>query len=305
MLAVMTNDIKEKGLHSFSRLVVGTAGLAGLWGEVNTTESIDTILLALDSGVKAFDTAPAYNKAEEILGNALQRWNGEHPFISTKCGRLKSDNAFENRYDFSPEGIRRSVHESLETLHIEKLDVLFLHDPSLLKEEEAEPAIEAMVRLKEEGVVKQLGIGGNPNETFNRFITSTLFNVFMGYNRFNAVCQDAAINEFTLMQNQKISIWQASPLYNGLLGRHFESYQQTQPNWIPALHLLKAQNLFDYCKKVDCTMPELALRYVQGNPQIDKVVIGAVNQQEFTNSLNFWSKGSLNSDHLDIIHHLH
>jgi D-threo-aldose 1-dehydrogenase len=162
-----------------------------------------------------------------------------------------------------------------------------------------------MIRLKEEGVTKQLGIGGNLNAFFSHFVNSKTFSVFMGYNRFNAVCQDAAVEEYKLMQQQKISIWQASPLYNGLLGRHFENYQNTHPDWIPSPHLSRAKKLFEYCEITDCTMPEIALRYVQSNLLIDKVVIGAVNQQEFTNSLNFWNKGSLTSDQLQIIHNLH
>lgn len=51
------------------KVVLGTAGLAGIWGDVDKRESVDAILFALESGITHFDSAPAYSDAESILGN--------------------------------------------------------------------------------------------------------------------------------------------------------------------------------------------------------------------------------------------
>src|SRR5438128_357161 len=100
------------------RAVLGTAGLGGVWGKVHPTESVDTLLQALESGVNAIDTAPAYGDAETYLGKALHEWHGPKPQISSKVGRLKSFAADEGRYDFSEQGMQRSIEQSLETIGI-------------------------------------------------------------------------------------------------------------------------------------------------------------------------------------------
>ena len=79
-------------MHSsnyLSKCILGTAGLGGIWGVIDQEESVRTILLALENGIEALDTAPAYADAEEIVGTALGKWRGNLPAISTKVGRLK------------------------------------------------------------------------------------------------------------------------------------------------------------------------------------------------------------------------
>ena len=83
-----------------SRLVFGTSGLGGVWGEVAESESIDCILYALENGITSFDTAPSYSDAELYLGKALQQWKGMKPFVSTKVGRKKADSAFDAKLDY-------------------------------------------------------------------------------------------------------------------------------------------------------------------------------------------------------------
>ncbi len=86
------DDFRKNGrFNGGSRLVLGTSGLGGVWGPVDEKESIKAILYALEQGVEVIDTAPSYNKAQEYLGKALQRWNGKRPFISTKIGRLQAE----------------------------------------------------------------------------------------------------------------------------------------------------------------------------------------------------------------------
>lgn len=169
----------ENRSSSLDRLVLGTAGLAGIWGPVDPAESVDTLLLALQEGVTALDTAPAYSNAEEIVGLALRQWRGRMPTVSTKVGKLKSDKPDENHYDYSPEAIRRSVYNSLELLHIDVISVLFLHDPTGVNPAEMEAILTTLNQLRQEGVVQSVGIGGNYPPSFQEFIREGVFQVFM------------------------------------------------------------------------------------------------------------------------------
>ncbi len=278
-------SISKMNLPSKNKIVLGTAGLAGIWGPVNFAESEQTIHYALEQGIYHFDTSPAYADAESILGKALYTWKGIKPFISTKAGKLKADNPDADTYDFSPAGLIRSVSESLETLKVGCIDVLFLHDPTGLKSHEIQAAIDTLIEIKAKGWAKSIGIGGNYGADFMPYVSSKYFDHFMGYNRFNILNQDALTNEYVALQNQQINIWQASPLYMGLLGSKLETYIKEQPSWIPARDIQRAKELNAYCKKTSVSISSLALHFVYENPHIYKMVLGASNFSELKQSL--------------------
>ena len=280
-------SISKMNLPSKNKIVLGTAGLAGIWGPVNFAESEQTIHYALEQGIYYFDTSPAYADAESILGKALYTWKGIKPFISTKAGKLKADNPDADTYDFSPAGLIRSVSESLETLKISCIDVLFLHDPTGLKPDEIQAAIDTLLDIKSKGWAKQIGIGGNYGSDFTPYVSSKYFDHFMGYNRFNILNQEALTNEYLTLQNQQINIWQASPLYMGLLGSKLETYIKEQPSWIPARDLQRAKELNAYCKKTSVSISAMALHFVYDNPLISKMVLGASNFSELKQSLEW------------------
>lgn len=278
---------------SRDKIILGTAGLAGIWGPVNFTESEQTIHYALEQGIYHFDTSPAYADAESILGKALYTWKGIKPFISTKAGKLKADNPDADTYDFSPAGLIRSVSESLETLKVGCIDVLFLHDPTGLKSHEIQAAIDTLIEIKAKGWAKAIGIGGNYGADFTSYVSSKYFDHFMGYNRFNILNQEALTNEYLTLQNQQINIWQASPLYMGLLGSKLETYIKEQPSWIPVRDIQRAKELNAYCKKTSVSISSLALHYVFNNPAINKMVLGASNLSELKQSLDWLDDKSM------------
>ena len=283
----------KMSVPSRDKIILGTAGLAGIWGPVNFTESEQTIHYALEQGIYHFDTSPAYADAESILGKALYTWKGIKPFISTKAGKLKADNPDADTYDFSPAGLIRSVSESLETLKISCIDVLFLHDPTGLKPDEIQAAIDTLLEIKSKGWAKQIGIGGNYGSDFAPYVSSKYFDYFMGYNRFNILNQEALTNEYLTLQNQQINIWQASPLYMGLLGSKLETYIKEQPSWIPVRDIQRAKELNAYCKKTSVSISSLALHYVFNNPTINKMVLGASNLSELKQSLDWLDDKSM------------
>ena len=283
----------DENTQSLDRLVLGTAGLAGIWGPVDQTESVDTLLLALQEGITALDTAPAYSNAEEIVGLALRQWRGKMPNVSTKVGRLRADKPDEAFYDYSPEAMRRSVYNSLELLNIDVINVLFLHDPAGINLTDMETILTTLDQLRQEGVVRSLGIGGNYPPSFQPFIQDGFFQVFMGYNRMNAVCRDALSDEFPLLKAQHMQIWQASPLYMGLLGSRFNHIRQEAPAWIPEIYISRAEILQAYAEQNKLSLAETALRYLHSVAGVDKLVIGAANLGELQNSLQSWRKGAL------------
>ena len=283
------------------RLVLGTAGLAGLWGKVDEEESVKTILYALEQGITYFDAAPAYADAERILARALREWKGAPPFVSTKAGKLKSDDPDSISYDFSPAGITKSAHESLRIFGRDQLDLLFLHDAPGMKDDEIPYAVEAMQILKQDGLVKNIGIGGNYGASFAPFVADNGFTHFMGFNRYNIVNQAARDAEFIQLGEAGIQIWQASPLYMGLLGNKLEHYALTKPEWIPPADLQEAIALKKQCDASGLSFTGLALQYVFNSPCINKLVLGASRLSELKESLQFLESPLLRNEAMQLL----
>lgn len=269
------------------RLVLGTAGLAGLWGKIDEDESVKTILYALEQGITHFDAAPAYADAERILARALREWKGAQPFVSTKAGKLKADDPDSISYDFSPSGIFKSAQESLQLFGRDQLDLLFLHDPPGMTIAEIPYAVEAMQILQRDGLVKSIGIGGNYGASFAPFVADNGFTHFMGFNRYNIVNQTARDAEYIQLHNAGIQVWQASPLYMGLLGNKLDQYASTEPEWIPATDLQKALELNKFCDASGLSFTGLALQYVFNSSCINKLVLGASKLSELKGSIRF------------------
>jgi aryl-alcohol dehydrogenase-like predicted oxidoreductase len=269
------------------RLVIGTAGLAGLWGSVDPEASLRTLLMAFEAGILHVDTAPAYAHAETLVGRALQAWTGPRPFVSTKAGKKRSDSPDIAILDYSPEGIRSSVESSLRLLGLEVIDLLYLHDPVAMTPDQYGPGIEEMLRLKERGLVRSLGMGGQYAPDFETHAVSGTFSHFMGFNRYNVIRQEANEHVYPKLRESDVLIWQASPLYMGLLGNKYAEYMSRRPEWIPQADFVAAASLHQACMRDGLDMTGLALNFVFRSPSVDRMVLGASRPEELSRSLEW------------------
>ena len=174
-------DYKVSPKFEGPRFVWGTSGLGGVWGGVDEKESIETLIQILDSGNFAIDTAPSYFNAQEYLGKALKRSSEKLPFISTKVGRLRSKNPHEWIMDYSTEGMRSSFYQSLETMGVDKVNLVFLHEPQLVPEEELARITEVLCSFQKEGLVEMLGIGGNLVDSFLPYLEEGYIRLYQGF----------------------------------------------------------------------------------------------------------------------------
>lgn len=286
--------ISEKAeTQAFSRCVLGTAGLGGVWGKVNPEESVRCILEALDSGIAAIDTAPAYGDAELFIGKALQQWKGAMPQISTKAGRLKTyanDNAV---YDYSTNGLERSVMNSLEYLDVPSIDILFLHEPAAIAPDEATRIINDLIGLKSRGLAKKLGIGGNTPDWFKQYIKADVFDVLMEYNRLNAICLDALKDSVPGCENKGIAYYAASPLHMGLLGCSFETFTNDVPVWLNQQQINRAKKIKQVAGHYNLPLPTIAHRFLLNLPYRFKIVTGAADHEQLQQTLSDFSSGPL------------
>lgn len=121
----------------------------------------DMLRYAFSNGITAIDTSPYYGPSELIYGAALHELRDEWPrdtyFICTKVGRVRLD-----EFDYSRAAVRASVLRSCERLHTRYLDMLYLHDIEFVADAQIWEALAEMRRLKDEGVVRNIGVSGYP-----------------------------------------------------------------------------------------------------------------------------------------------
>ena len=278
------------------RCVLGTAGLGGLLGKVNPAESIWSVLQALDSGCQAIDTSPSYGDAEMYVGIALMQWQGALPEISTKAGRLKSFSGNDCYYDYSDDGLERSVCNSLYTLNVPAVDTLFLHEPCSLPVSEVARVVEKMVGFKERGLAKKIGLGGNFPSAFKPYLSAGVFDVVMGFNRFNACRLDDLNATVPFCIEKNIDYYLASPLYMGLLGSSFHLFTKHRPGWLDEECIARAMGLKRIADKYRMRLSSLAHRFLLGFDLPFRIVVGAANPLQLRNTIDDFNAGSLPED---------
>jgi D-threo-aldose 1-dehydrogenase len=266
-----------------SRCVLGTAGMGGVWGKVDPEEQ----------GIMMIDTAPAYGNAEELVGKALMQWRGPLPVISSKVGRLKTYAADEGRYDYSAESMWKSVEQSLETLGVSSLDILFLHDPTMIEESLVAPVIETLIAIKEKGYTKKIGIGGNPPSWMEPYLKPELFDVLMEYNKLNACTLVALEEHLPFCLASHIQYYAASPLNMGLLGGCYDSFTCNPPAWLSKKIIDAAIRVKALADAHAIALPALAHRFLLSLPYHFKIVIGASNAAQLAATINDFKRGPL------------
>lgn len=286
---------KSPSFNNESRLVYGTSGLGGVWGKVDQRDSIDALLYAFEHGITALDTAPSYANAEYYVGMALKEWSGKKPFVSTKIGRLKGKDAFETKLDYSSDGMKRSLDNSLKTLGLDKIDLLFLHEPQLVPIENINEILNTLQNFKSEGLVSSIGVGGNPSPNFMPFVTKDNFDVVSGFLHMDACNLSAFNSEIQQYQKEGIAYYAASALHFSLLGNRFETYKSegVDGEWITQQDLENAIRVKTVADKYNMSLATLSQRYLFSIKEADRVVMGARTPAQIKATIDDWNAGKL------------
>jgi D-threo-aldose 1-dehydrogenase len=215
----------------------GAANVGNLFRALSDEEAWAVLDAAWESGIRYYDTAPHYGLglSERRLGAFLQTKPRDEFVLSTKAGRLlrpnpayagglDTENAFhvpddvQRVWDFSADGIRASLDESRERLGIERIDLLYLHDPERhdldLALAEAFPALE---RLRADGEVTAIGIGSMVSDALAAAVRSADLDLIMVAGRYTLLEQPAAVDVLPACVETGTGIVAASVFNSGLL----------------------------------------------------------------------------------------
>lgn len=281
------------------RLGLGCAQLGNLYHEIDDERALATVDAAWEAGVRYFDTAPHYGLglSERRLGEALRGRRRDQYTISTKVGRLLVGDpsyaggmdtegfavpATHRRvWDFSRDGIRRSLEASLARLGLDRVDVALLHDP----EEHAEVALRtgfpALAELREEGVVGAIGAGSKDAAVLTRLVAECTPDVVLVAGRFTLLEQPARDTLLPACAAAGVEVLNAGVFNSGLLAlpdpRADLPYEYGAA---PAALVERARAIAAVCDRHGTTLPAAALAFAAAHPSVTAVIVGADSPEQ-------------------------
>jgi D-threo-aldose 1-dehydrogenase len=285
-----------------TRLGLGTAPLAGLYRAVRKEDALRTIEAAWDSGIRFFDTAPLYGHGlgELRTGQVLGSKPRDEFTLATKVGRLlradvppEPGQSFFGTppvnpvFDFSYDGVMRSVEESRERLGIERLDILHIHDPDDHFEEALQGAYRALDRLRSDGVIQAVGAGMNQAEMLTRFARAADFDCFLLAGRYTLLDQVALKELLPVCVERGVAVIAAGVYNSGILGdpkpgTHY-NYQDA-----PAETIDRAQRIRDVCERHHVPLRAAAVQFPLGHPAVQTVVVGCRSVEQMEDSVRMF-----------------
>jgi D-threo-aldose 1-dehydrogenase len=284
-----------------TRLGLGSAPLGGLFTEVSDADAEATIERAWALGIRYFDTAPlyGYGLAEQRLGRFLRSKPREAFVLSTKVGRLlrriRGDNPRPDRYykgtpperavfDFSHDAVLRSVEESLQRLGLERVDILYIHDPDDHYEEAMKGALPALERLRREGTVGAIGAGMNQHQMLARFANAGPFDGFLLAGRYTLLDQGALDDLFPACTARGMGVVLGGVYNSGILADpHAGATFDYRP--ADATLVAKAQRLQALCREHAIDLKAAAIQFALGHLAVTGAVLGARTSGEIEESV--------------------
>ena len=323
MTATRTLPLRRLGRSPVhvTELSFGGAAIGNLYTEVSEQDARAAVDAAWAGGIRTFDTAPHYGLglSERRLGDALRHRPRDEYVISTKVGRLLEpadgqaapgaagsgpsgsdapgsdapggdtegfavSARYLRRFDFSADGVTRSLEASLARLGLDRVDIALIHDPDEHAEEAFREAYPALEKLRAAGVVRAIGAGMNQAELLTRFVTDTDVDVVLVAGRYTLLDRSAATELLPAALRRGVSVIAGGVFNSGVLAAPAEGatydYQAA-----PAELIERARRLQEACARFGVPLRAAAARFPLTHPAVASVLIGARNAAEITDAL--------------------
>ncbi|GGT26294.1 oxidoreductase [Streptomyces tanashiensis] len=300
----LRQNVLGRGQVKVSELAFGAAVIGNLFNPVTDAQAEEAVMAAWECGVRHFDTAPHYGLglSERRLGAVLRGMPREEFTISTKVGRLLepadpgsgggddlADGGFavpathRRRWDFTAEGVRRSLASSMERLGLDRIDVAYLHDPDDHAEWALTEAYPELERLRAEGVLGAIGVGMNQAELPARFIRETDIDAVLLAGRYSLLDHSGLTELLPLAAERGVGIVIGGVFNSGLLAdpRPGATFDYTTA---PSDLVQRALDIKAVCESHDVPLRAAALRFPFGHPAIASVLVGTRSADQVRDS---------------------
>jgi D-threo-aldose 1-dehydrogenase len=271
---------------------------------------------AWDAGVRYYDTAPMYGHglSELRTGHGL-RWRKRDDYVlSSKVARLLTPapraeidfapwvdaGAFKVRFDYSYDGTMRSIEDSLQRLGLERIEIAFIHDPDVFTHgPERQPEMfaramagsgRALERLRDEGVVKAIGVGCNEWQVCHEALKQRDFDCFLLAGRYTLLEQDALDAFLPLCEARNAAVVVGGGFNSGILATG--ARPGAKYNYQPATPAImdKVAGIEQVCAEFAVPLPAAALQFVVAHPAVASFIAGVRNVAQLQQNLAWFSQ---------------
>jgi D-threo-aldose 1-dehydrogenase len=267
-------------------LGLGGGPLGNYLRPISDAQAQAVVDTAWEAGIRYFDTAPFYGLglSEQRFGKALRERPRDSFLISTKAGRLvrpgpgspgmfsiPDDRHME--WDFSRDGVLRSLSESLERLGLDRVDILLLHDPDRHWPQALDEGFAALAELRSQGVVRAIGIGMNQSRMLADFVRNADPDLLLAASQATLLRRSAFEELLPLCLSRGIPVIAASLFHRGDLAGG--------PGEVPG----EARAIAEACERHGVPLPAVAMRYPLRHPAVRTILIGSHEARQVTANL--------------------
>jgi len=279
----------------------GATAIGGMYTEVSEDAALDTVAAAWETGLRYFDAAPQYGRGngEVRLGRGLAGYPREDYVLSSKVGRLLRADApphpddFDSTgrpydagapdvatvYDYSRDGVLRSIEESLTRLGTDRLDIALVHDPDDYVDEALATALPTLIELRDQKVVTAIGAGMNQTAALERFARESDPDMFLLAGRYTLLEQTALQSFLPLCGQRGIAVVAGGVFNSGLLadagaGARYD-YDPA-----PADLIARTRRLSEVCQCHGVPLKAAALQFPIAHPRVAAVLTGVRSRAE-------------------------
>jgi D-threo-aldose 1-dehydrogenase len=308
MTSLPTRPLGSTNLQ-LTEIAFGAASLGNLYRVTTDDEAFNSVASAWEHGLRYFDTAPHYGLglSEARLGRALAGYPRHEYILSTKVGRLLERNPHPTAldtdgfqvpgdllrvWDFSRDGVRRSIDDSLRRLGTDHVEIVYAHDPDQFREGAAREALEALAQLRSEGVVRAIGVGTNSVDELPGLFRDGLLDVAMLAGRYTLLEQGGLQTALEPARAAGAGIVAVGVFNSGLLSVAWPAsdakydYGQAPPDLIA-----RARQLAAHCERHGTTLPEAAIAFPLLHPAVSSVAIGMRTAEQVESNVGRYSRG--------------
>ena len=293
------NKIKDTSLE-VTELSFGTSSLGSMpdtYGyEVPEDRAQKTLNRFFQGPVNMLDTSRNYamGESEKRIGNAIKE-NGGWPkdfLLSTKLDRNMDTLVLDKNR------ARESLEESLKTLNVDSVDILFLHDPEYAKDlsdiTKKDGAMDELFKIKEEGLAKAVGIAMGKIDIMFPLLKDWNFDVMINHNRFTLINREA--NEmYDYASSKNIAIFNAAPYAGGVLAKGPDNFKKITYQDATEEKLTPAREFEKVCKKHNVELGAAALQFSLKDKRITSTICGVTSVESIEKNLT-WANSKISDE---------
>ena len=271
---------------------VGFGAAAIAYPQVPAAQAEQCLDAAWDSGVRYFDTAPMYGtgQSERLVGSMLRGRPRDEYVLSTKVGRLVRPGHPETArtgsdwiYDFSRDGVLTSLEESLRRLGVDRVDMVFIHDPDNYWQQVLDGAWPALAQLRDEGVIRAVGVGMTQAPMLARFIRETDIDVVLEAGVYSLLDTQALWELLPEAERRGVGVIAAQVMHGGLI----DGVPNPQFRYRPVDDEIRAKvaHIAKICHDHGVPTAAAAIQFPLAHPMVDCVLTGPASSAQLAENL--------------------